>query len=400
MVIMLKMKRLLRLFKDKIIKPIHDFVIKNSKALIYIMVFLVGLILISLSFLKLETNWNNVCCGVGTGILTSLFVTIIVNAENEAREKRKTEREKHFLLNDIILSSLDVYEDVTYRINEFITLSELKLSEKYCFYEDFKQFNEFANYLKSLNIESLSEQEKERLDKLFNFRNYRIDYLISNIKHLPRQEYFLRGILTQEEYHGFVSQSANDSYLSYAEHINEFWRDEVLDLEKCIYFLRMTLYITTKIISTFDYALKRVKAIEDNIKEAINQLYFDEVYSKSDEYIQNMINRGEAECEYYASHPEEAEELERFFEKTEEDWILDDLYSCLFGFEACDIRPILNKLDKSSQKVKDFFKQEQIQKGLCHKHKAKKIILKTYGKDYLKKSIYEENKDITTSCDS
>ena len=392
MIIGFKIKRLLRLLKNKVFIPIGNFIIRFSKPIIYIFIFLFGVALVSISFLPLGNNWSNVCCGVGTGILTSLVVTVIINAENESREKRKIEKEKHFLLNDIILSSLDVYEDVTYRINEYITLEELNLAEQYGYYNNFKQFNEFADYLKSIDIENLSECQQERLNKLFNFGNYRIDCLVSNLKHLPRQEYFLRGILTQEEYHGLVSQTANDSYLNYVDHIDKFWRDEVLNLEKCIQFLRMTLYITTKVIATFDYALKKVKYIEDNIKENMNQLYFDEIYSQSDEYIQNMIERAEAECEYYATHPEEAEELERFFNKTEEDWILDELYNCLLGFDTYDASPILNKLDKNSQKVKDFFKQLQIQKALAKKRKIKKSVIKAYGKDYLKKSIYDYNK--------
>lgn len=363
------------------------FFVEHCKLIIYALIFVVGVSCIASSFCT-QGNWSNVLCGIGTGIFTSLFVTVIVNAENDAREKRKLEREKHFLLNSIIETSLDVYEDVIYRINEFISLSDLRMQGKYKLYQDFKPFNEFADYLKTLNLDTLSDEEKKRLDKLFNFRNYRIDHLISEIKHLPKQEYFLRGLLSQKEYDTLVSQHANDSYLSYAEHIEDFWEDGVLDLPKCIQFLRMTVYITSRTISSFDYAVNKAKNKEIAIEEDIAQLYFDEVYSKSEEYIQSQIEKGEKELEYYASHPEEAEALEQQYEeysnRTEEDCLLEELANCFFGFEQYDITHLLKKLDKESDKVQQFFKQEQACKVLKKNRKLRRAISKCYGKSFLK----------------
>ena len=378
----IKIKNAIRKTKKKVINPILLFVNKHCKFLVYALIFVLGLgCLISTFFLN--GNWSNICCGIGTGILTSLFVTIIINAENNAREKRKLNQEKRFIFNDIIVASLDVYGDVVYRINEYITLSELDLKGIYHLYSDFKPFNKFAEYLKSLNIKTLTESEKKRLDKLFNLGNYRIDYLVSNLKHLPKQDYYLRGLLTEDEYHSIVSQTANDSYISYVEHINDFWCDEVIDLEKCIQFLRMTLIITSKTIATFDYAAKKAKDIEHEIKTDIDQLYFDEIYSKSEEYALSLIEKDRAEAEYYSTHPEEAEELERWYNRTDEDWMIDDLYNCIFGFSQQGLSEILDKLDPQSEKVKVFFRQPEICDTLKKKRKIRKIISSRYGKTYL-----------------
>ena len=281
------------------------------------------------------------------------------------------------------MSSLAVYEDVIYRINEYLTLSELDIKGKYALYDDFKPFNEFAVYLKTIEITKVTDKEKERLNKLFNFRNYRIDYLISNLKHLPRQEYYLKGLLSEKEYNKLISQTANDSYLSCAENIADFWDDEVLNLESCIQFLRMTIYIASRTIAIFDYAIKRARDIDDRIKKDIDQLYFDEIYSQSEEYIEAQIKRAEDEAEYFASHPEEAEELEKFYSKTEEDFNIDYLHSYFFGFCAYDLETILKKLDKDSEKVKSFFAQKEIQKAI-RKRKNKVAIQKIYGKNYKK----------------
>ena len=82
----------------KFVEPLESFLIKHGKPIVYGIIFLLGLTGIAMSF-YVTNNWVNVTCGIGSGILTSLLVTIIINAENDAREKRKIEQEKRFLLN-------------------------------------------------------------------------------------------------------------------------------------------------------------------------------------------------------------------------------------------------------------------------------------------------------------
>ena len=381
-----RLNRLMRKIKNKIFFPLRFFFAEHLNIFVYTFLFLVGLTMMALIF-WLPEDWKNainICCGIGSGVFTSILVTTIINAENQAREKQRLKKEKEFLLNDIILSSLDVYEDVIYRINEYITLSELPMDCVYGLYADFKPFNVFADYLKTIDLNKFSKAEKKRLQKLFNFRNYRIDRLISNLKHLPRQEYFLRGLLSQEEYQNLVGNTANDAYLSYAEHINKFWNDEILDLTKCIQFLRMTIYISAKTISTFDYAINKAKAADAKTKEDIDRLYFEEVYSQSEEYILSQINAEIDKWNYYAEHPEELEELERLYNLTEEDLAIEELWGCISGFSVKNAADILEKLDKNSSKVKSFFSREDIRKMLRKKRRINSIIKAKYGRRYLK----------------
>lgn len=394
-----KIRATLKKFHKKVLVPVANFFIRSIKIFIYIALFLLGLLMMSLPF-WLPIEWKNainICCGIGTGIFTSVLVTVIINAENAAREKRKLQKEKEFLFNDIILSSLDVYQDVIYRINEFVTLSQIDMKGIYALYSDFKPFNVFADYLKTIDITKLSEDEKKRLDRLFNFRNYRIDWLISNIKHLPRQEYYLKGLLTEEEYHSLVSASANDSYMSYAEHINEFWDDEVIDLPKCIQFLRMTIYITSRTISTFDYASKKAKTIDSDVQIQMGELYHFEIYTQSEEYVMAQMEAEMDRWNYYAEHPEEFEALEAQYNRTEEDFALDELGGCICGFSEHDAAELLDKLDKNSEKVKAFFNKKYVRKMLKKKRKIRSIIKAKYGKKYLKDIMQpEESKEVET----
>lgn len=361
--------------------------LKHTKQIIYSTVFICGVGLIVFSF-YVKDNWINICSSVGTGLLTSLVVSVIINAENNAREKRKKDEEKHFVLNDIIECSIDVYEDVIQRINEFITLTGVGGKPIYRLYDDFTDFNYFAEQLKKIDIATASDVVKKRLNTLFSFDNYRIDHLVAELKRLPKQEFYLRGILTQEECNNLISNYANDRYLEYVINIQDFWDDGIKNKDQCIQFLRMTIYICTKTISCFLYSRKKAEKKEMLIKERIDQLYFDEVYSLSDEYIERQIEQAEAEAEYFEEHPEECERMERQFEKslneTSEDILLHDLYCCICGFSAYRIDELLAKLDKKSEKAIAFLSTEEIHKTLKKKRKLRKAIVEKFGKELFK----------------
>ena len=117
-------------------------------------------------------------------------------------------------------------------------------------------------------------------------------------------------------------------------------------------------------------------------------MYFDEIYTQSDAYIEEQINRGQAEMEYYAEHPEILEELERQYNEresaTEEDRYLEDLENCIIAFSEYSIDEILAKLDKNSSKVRSFFLQDSIRHALLKKRKLRKAVAVKYGKNYLR----------------
>lgn len=363
---------------------------KHIRQLLYSLIFICAVGLICLSFF-VTNNWANACSGVGTGLLTSLVVSVLINAENGAREKRKRDVDKKFVLNDIIEISVDVYKNVIYSINEFITMTSVYDKPIYALYDNFSIYNEFEASLKAFDISTATFDEKERVHKLFNFDNYCYARLVAELKRLPKSEYYLRGILTQEECNNLISNHANDMYLTHAGLIKSFDEDSTKSKEDCIQFLRMTVYICAKTISCFPYSKDKSKRQEKVIKEEIERLWFDEIFSQSDEYIEEQRQRDEAECEYYATHPEEWERREREWEEllneTAEDKVLKDLYCCICGFSAYGIDELLAKLNSDSPKVIAFLRKVEIQKSLRKKRKLNKAIVRKFGKDYKNKNI-------------
>lgn len=361
--------------------------ISNVKCIAYLFVGICGMILILVSF-RVSDNWINVFSGVGTGLLTSLVVSIIINAENNAREKRKIEEQKKYLLKGIIESSIDVYEDIIERINKFIILNDdIDIKPVYKLYQEFKNFYVFSKCLKKIDINEVTEEIKNSLNQLFSFKNYKIDYFNAELKRLSKQEYFLKGILSQKECDNLISSIIIDEYMKEFDQLNDFWNVEIKDYNKCIKLLGIMLCICSKNIKTFPYAKKIAEDKEKDIKERMNELYYNEVYCNSEEYSQNQMERSKDEAEYYEEHLEELElienQREEYENETKEDKILNDLYLCICGFSIYEIDELLNKLNSNSEKVILFLKQEKIQKELKKKRKLKKAIRNKFGKDYL-----------------
>lgn len=360
-----------------------------SKILAYIIVILLGLIFITVSF-YFEDNWMNVFLGVGSGILTSSFVSITLNIEIDAREKRKRKEMKDYLFNNIIVTSLDVYADIIYRINEFITLTNTGKEANliYGLYDDFTKFIEFENNINKIDLDDCSNELADRYNQLFDINNLKLIRLIVELKYISKQEFYLRGILTSEECSNLISNVIKEKYLQVAENLDDFWNDRKLNKEKCILFLRSTIYICSQTIATFDYAKKKAKYLEEDISEKIATLHFNEVHCKGDEYILEQLARNEAEILYNAEHPDEMENLQQSSQDienvTEEDQILFDLYWCIFGFGIDKIEDFIKKLDVNSEVVINFFKDDKIRIALKKERKLKKVIIAKFGKNILK----------------
>lgn len=369
-------------------KAFKNFLEKNIRIILYGAVFIIAVVLITSSFLT-DEKWNGITSGVGTGLLTSLVVSIAINHENDSRERRKLEKDKRIVLKDFVNSLTEVYKEVVYRINEYIMLSEDISGSLYSLYDNFEGYNEFEKSLKQINFKNISEKERKDLETLLNFNEYKykLNQLTTELRKLSKNDYYINGLLSEKEYSGLTSNFANEAYLDYASHKEEFWDDGIIDFEKCIKFLRMTTYICCKGISTLDYCKEKVQVTENHIKNNLSDRYYNEVYLQSEEYIQDQIERHESEQQYYNDHPEELEEKLRqndeWENKTSEDKNLEDLYFAICGFSSHTIEAVAAKLDKSSHKVLQFLVQEDIQAELKKNRKKRKIIKKIFGDDYL-----------------
>lgn len=374
-----KMRRFISFKKQ--FKYIKDK-LKCVRSLVYSIIALLGLSILGLSFL-FKDNYSSVLCGVGTGLFTSLVVSISINYENDLRLKRKIEEDKHYVLNNIVYASKDVYIDIIYRINEYILYQDNSFRSIYQVYNEFKPVVELCKKVSAIDLNNTTDVHRKQLEKLFNIRSYRIDFLVSELKRLPKTEYYLSGLLTKDECESLSSNSANDLYLEYTKHIKEFWDDEIIDLGKCVTFLKMTLYICAKVIDSLEFCKNTVAQQEKAIKDEIDERYYNEIYSNTEEYIEKQLEAAQAQAEYYDTHPEELELLEKQFEEleneTQEDRLIKDLYCCICGLSMYSLNDLLNKADANSLNMLKFIMQDEIQKSLKKSFSKRKAIKKKFG---------------------
>lgn len=368
---------------------------KCRRGLSYLAIFAFAAVLIIGSFrFRVTDNYTNILSGVGTGLITSLIVSCLINAENDSREKRKRNEQKKFVLNGIINICLEVYGDAIYKINRFIGLTDFESQYVYGLYEDFSSYNSFEDKLKAFDLESKDLDTLERYKEIFNFDEYQITHLVVELKRLSKYEYYLMGLLTQEECSKLVSDLGIDTYQKTVKTIQSIQSfrnyDTDVDPEQMknfFLFLRQTIYICAHIISVFPYSRKEAKDKEKGIEEQIDWAYYYEIYLNSEEYMNSEIERAEQQEQYYLEHPEECRRIEEWANRTEEDRTLEKLYLCIRGgFGAAgrySIDDLLDELDKDSAKVSSFFKINQVQQSLKKNRKARKSIMRKFGENYL-----------------
>ena len=360
----------------------------NNNFWIYTLIGIGGILLIVLSVACSKCDaLSSTFSGLGTGACSSLIVSLLFNLAADRRVEKEKKTNKNIILHDIMYAAKDSYIDLVYRMNEYIVFSDSNLKYIYAVYDDTTELKKLWEHLNSINYNILPEEQKKQLNKVFNFGSYRIDRLVSEIRHLPKQSYYLQGIITKDEMNSLSSNLFIDKYTEYVSHIKEFWDNEVIDYDKCLTLLRITISCCCQVISTFEECKANVKNEESAIKKVIEELYYNEVYCKSEEYIIDQNERAEAEQAYYAEHPELIEELEAQYEQWENETPTDrairDMECLFFGFSAYSLEELLKRSDKTDPKLLNFFKRKDVKKTI-KKHKYKKAIIDICGKDFFK----------------
>lgn len=385
-------------------KIIKDGANRYSRIILYSFGFTASVVFIVLSFF-FKSNGATVSSSVGTGLLTSLIVSVTINYANDKRQKKEIEQKKKVVLSGIHDGSIEVYRTVIYQINKYIMLRDIPLQPFYELYKDFSQYRVFKQFLEKTELSTferileetelskLSSNEHKLVEELFDFSHYSIYYLVAELKRLPKHEYYIKEILEEAEFEGLASNLLNDKYIEQAEQIKSFWDTRIVDYKKCIGFLQLTLYISSKIISSIEYF--KVDAIkeEKNIKDRLELLYYEEIYAKSDEYLKYLREQEEEEEEiekYYSEHPEEYEkaqaQLAESLNETPEDANLRCLHLAICGISIYHIDDLLNMIDSNSEKALLFVAQNDIQAALKKDRKKRKAIEIKFGKGYLKRA--------------
>lgn len=126
----MRIKHTVKNFKtglSKVLRTIGNWLLSNVRLLLCSGILFVGLVLviISLSLPPEQSSVVGILSGIATGLITSLFVTLIINWECALKERQRLKYDRKLLLNKIIVQSLEVYEDIVYRVNRFIMYTNI-----------------------------------------------------------------------------------------------------------------------------------------------------------------------------------------------------------------------------------------------------------------------------------
>ena len=316
--------------------------------LLYVVIGVVGVGLIIASFFACN-NWSNVSSGVGTGLLTSLCVTVLIEMQHKREQEKKNISDKNLFLHNIAYYAEDIYIDILHRMNEYQLDYYKDGNWLSALYDDNSKCIEFLDKVATISLSTATPDEKKQIDTLFNIHSYRLDGLIGELKKFPREQLYLSGILNKVEYENIVSNHHNELYMTYISNLSRFWNFEVIDLKECVRFTKITLLISTKIIKTIDFCKISVISKETTMLEYLNEQYFYKVYSQSDEYIEKQIEEAQARDEYYTEHPDE---YAKHFEDIEENKFSRDLNCAIW---CLSIERIAALLDGSEEWEKESF---------------------------------------------
>ena len=361
----------------------------NNKMEIIIYTFLT---IIGISCIIIATSLDGYCVGIfsglGTGVISSLIVSLIISNTTTQRIIKEKNAAKKFIFSKMLLYATHVYSILIYKINEFCLFSGRYSGRIYELYDDFKKYYDFEKTLKTINYDESDPKLKEQLNNLFDFPKYDILMLASEIKHFPKQELYIQGIINQDDYKSFVDEYARDEYLKNVNDMNDFKSENIVDYGMCIKFMTRNIWLCSKIIKLVGNA-RTIHFKEENIKDALNEKYFNEVEIDSDRYIEWEIQQAEIINEYYNEHPELIEEAQAAWEAEENETPTEKNLSALsyhifeMYWGSPSIEEILNNLNPEDKVVRHFFDSNNVKMELKKKRKIRKIINKVYGKKYL-----------------
>ncbi|MDD4370294.1 MAG: hypothetical protein PHD56_04350 [Anaerostipes sp.] len=112
------------------------------------------------------------------------------------------------------------------------------------------------------------------------------------------------------------------------------------------------------------------------INNNLDDIYYYEVYMNSEEYAEEMMERMEAETEYYAEHPEELESME----ETEEDKLHRKINEAIWAGKVDIIKKYFPEIDKNNKQIqseltwsvaKDVMKDKELRKMYHEKYGMK-----------------------------
>ena len=340
-----------------------------------------GVIFLIIPFFIDCSDFENLFSGLGTGFITSLLVSIFINKANEKIADNQRQRDKLLLLNNLKISASYVYSNTLYKMNKYLLLTKCDIKPFYDIKNNIDKLKQLCLQLSSKKDIGINEKE------LFDFNSIFFESYVSELKHFSKTQFFLASFISEDELKKLPSEQFIEHYVSIYSLLHN--KRAKCKLKDKIDFLKITLLSCRKHLEGFGLSESEINNLERDVESQIDQFYYDVIYTQSEEYIEQEIQRIQDEQQYYEDNPEAYNDIIKYYDDFDNYDQTDDtltlIRAYLYGSYWGSFDELLKKVDKNDDRVKYFLLQNDIKKRILNNREIKKVFSDIYGTDYLKK---------------
>ena len=367
-------KRKLKSIEKKIKKVVASLE-RLSIVIVFTIVF--GIVIILFSKPESREDVNNILVGIGTGIVTSALVSLFIDMINKRVEKRKQDHYKMMLLNPLYKSIRVLYIYLVTNLNEYLIIVEGKgyilLPQ-----ENTDELSEELQNLKNKVLEDQSDELKKQLEKMIDVPIVYYRELVSQYRGLALDNMLFENLITEPEYEKLKHFHIIDECSECLQKLRDNNLTEQEHYELKLQLFHGALLEINRILKLFPFIASKIKYENEWLKNNFDDLYFREVIENSDEYIEQMLEKAEAEAEYYAQHPEL---LDQEIEESEDDRIRRKINEAIWANDAETIKCYFPKINKENKQIQSELTW-CIAKRVMKDKELRKLYYEKYGVKY------------------
>lgn len=371
------MKRFWAKRRKKLTNGICEFLDKfNWLYIAIVFMVIIGVGILVSSYWIIDNDLKNIFVGLGTGIVTSALVSLYIDAINRKIEKRKLNKYKNMILNPLYNAVRSLYIHVALNINEYRVREDIS---GYLFLpmDETKVLGDFFNGLKEYEVEVLETEKKKKLYDMLCVSEVFYREVISQFRGLPLDSLLYENLLLHDEYEKLKKFDIVNVCMRNISKISEESVSEKEEYALRIQLLHGMLLLINRILKVFPDMAKKISTENNWIKNNLDDIYINEIYPTTEAYAVQMMERMEAEAEYYAEHPEEWDPPE----ETEEDILHRKINTAIWAGDKDIIKQCFPEIDKNNKQIQSELTWS-VAKDVMKDRELRELYYKKYGEKY------------------
>lgn len=332
-------------------------------------------ILISSYWIK-DNDLKNITVGLGTGVVTSALVSLYIDSINRKIEKKKLNKYKNMILNPLYNAVKSLYIHIVLNINEYRVREDIS-GYVLLPMEETNTLADFFNELKGYEIESLSDEKWKKIADMLSISEVQCREVISQLRGLPLDSLLFENLISHEEYERLKKFDIINVCMGNLSKISENDLSVKEEYALRIQLIHGMMLQMNRILMVFPDMAKRINCENDWIKKNLDDIYIYEVYPTTEEYAVQMMERMEAEAEYYAEHPEAMEPVE----ETEEEILHRRINTAIWAGDRETIKQYFPEIDRNNKQIQAELTWS-VAKSVMKDKELREMYYKKYGKRY------------------